>query len=98
MGKTTMTLLAPVRPLLLFTAFLLVALPARSYAACDGIPWKFGMTPAEVQAIADCGPYRAFSNGDLETYEAVFDGKKRNIEIKSSTVENRASVNWRLER
>ncbi|MGN6113148.1 MAG: hypothetical protein ACTHOC_09130 [Luteimonas sp.] len=76
-----MSLHAPLRWLLFAIALLLGASPGRASPACDGIPWKFGMTPAQVRAIDQCGPYRAFSNGDLETYEAVFDGEKRNFQF-----------------
>ncbi len=31
--------------------------------------------------LAECGPYKAFSNGDLETYSGVFDGKKENVQF-----------------
>jgi len=39
------------------------------------------MTPAEVAGVAECGPYKSFSNGDLETYEGVFDGKEQNFQF-----------------
>ncbi len=39
------------------------------------------MSPAQVAAIAECGPYKTFSNGDLETYNGVFDGKKENFQF-----------------
>lgn len=44
-------------------------------------PWRFGMTPGEVTSFADYGPYRAFSNGDLETYAGLFSGRKENVQF-----------------
>jgi hypothetical protein len=64
---------------LLFLLAGLVATPA--YAGCDGVPWKFGMSPKEVAEVTECGPYKSFSNGDLETYNGVFDGKNENFQF-----------------
>ncbi|HEV7778104.1 MAG TPA: hypothetical protein VGO76_14640 [Luteibacter sp.] len=51
-------------------------------ADTDGLaPWHFHMTPQEVMAFADYGPYRSFSNGDLETFTGLFDGKKENVQF-----------------
>lgn len=50
-------------------------------ASCDDLPWKFGMSPEEVTAIVECGPYRRFSNGDLETYKGVFNSKEENFQF-----------------
>jgi hypothetical protein len=44
-------------------------------------PWRFGMTPQEVAAFPDYGPYKSFSNGDLETYAGRFDGRKENVQF-----------------
>lgn len=44
-------------------------------------PWHFGMTPQQVSAFADYGPYRAFGNGDVETYAGLFDGRKENVQF-----------------
>lgn len=44
-------------------------------------PWRFQMTPEEVTSFTELGPYKAFRNGDLETYAAVFDGKKENVQF-----------------
>lgn len=54
---------------------------ANAIAACENMPWQFGMSPEEVSAIAECGPYKSFSNGDLETYRGVFDGKEENFQF-----------------
>jgi hypothetical protein len=39
------------------------------------------MAPDEVRAVSECGPYKAFKNGDLETYAGVFGGKKQNFQF-----------------
>lgn len=39
------------------------------------------MSVAEVAAITECGPYKTFSNGDLETYKGVFDGHEENFQF-----------------
>ncbi|HEY2629559.1 MAG TPA: hypothetical protein VGI57_10550 [Usitatibacter sp.] len=44
-------------------------------------PWTFGMTAEQVLAQVDQGPYKSFSNGDLETYAGVFAGKKCNVQF-----------------
>ena len=44
-------------------------------------PWTFGMSHAQVSAVDGYGPYRSFRNGDLETYNAVFDGHFRNFQF-----------------
>jgi len=44
-------------------------------------PWTFGMSHAQVSAIDGYGPYRSFKNGDLETYNAVFDGHFQNFQF-----------------
>jgi hypothetical protein len=60
---------------------LLVSLSANAADTCQGIPWSFGMSQDQVRAVSACGPYRAFSNGDLETYQARFDGKQQNFQF-----------------
>jgi hypothetical protein len=49
--------------------------------AAQRFPWTFGMTPEQVKAQTDYGPYRSFSNGDLETYNGVLDGQKQNFQF-----------------
>lgn len=51
------------------------------YAACDVTAWHFGMSPEEVSALTDCGPYRTLGRGDLETYAGVFEGKQANFQF-----------------
>lgn len=45
------------------------------------MPWQFGMSPKDVAAVEECGPYKSFSNGDLETYSGIFNGKKENFQF-----------------
>ena len=44
-------------------------------------PWKFGMTKAEVVSFKDFGPYKSFSNGDLETFNGRYQGQKENVQF-----------------
>ncbi|WP_158884743.1 hypothetical protein [Rhodanobacter sp. L36] len=44
-------------------------------------PWTFGMSKQQVSALSDYGPYRSFANGDLETYNGVFDGHLRDFQF-----------------
>lgn len=44
-------------------------------------PWAFGMTHKQVLTVDAYGPYRSFKNGDLETYNAVFDGHFQNFQF-----------------
>ena len=64
-----------------FVVGLLVFLCA-SFASASGLaPWSFGMTKEEVVGFTDLGPYKTFSNGDIETYNGVFDGGKENVQF-----------------
>ena len=44
-------------------------------------PWEFGMSKSDVMGFSKFGPYKSFSNGDLETYNGIYDGKKQNIQF-----------------
>jgi hypothetical protein len=61
-------------------ATLLVAMPTPATSA-DAFPWKFNMSPAEVSAVQEFGPYRAFKNGDLETYKGLYNGHEENFQF-----------------
>ena len=51
-------------------------------AFADGFgPWSFGMSAEQIQAVSTYGPYKSFSNGDLETYNGDFGGKKENVQF-----------------
>jgi hypothetical protein len=58
--------------------FLALLFPLSVFA--EGVPpWKLGMTKAEVGGSKEFGPYKEFSNGDLETFNGRFHGRKENI-------------------
>ncbi|OOG45629.1 hypothetical protein [Rhodanobacter sp. C01] len=61
-----------------FAFLLAAALPA---VAGGFGPWSFGMTADQIRAVTASGPYRSFSNGDLETYNGEFGGKKENVQF-----------------
>lgn len=64
----------------LFVAALLFLAPELSFAA--GLsPWQFGMTKEQVASFKQFGPYKSFSNGDLETYNKPFHGRKENVQF-----------------
>jgi hypothetical protein len=44
-------------------------------------PWQFGMSKDEVVGFSDFGPYKSFRNGDVETYNGLFDGRKGNVQF-----------------
>lgn len=58
--------------------FLITAFPA--FAGGFG-PWRFGMSTEEIMAVTSHGPYKSFSNGDLETYNGDFGGRKENVQF-----------------
>lgn len=62
------------------------ALATLLFAACPAFAggfgkWTFGMSASEIRAVEDHGPYRVFSNGDLETYKAEFGGRSENAQF-----------------
>jgi hypothetical protein len=61
-------------------AALLAAMPTPANAA-DAFPWKFNMSPDEVSAVQEFGPYRTFKNGDLETYKGLYSGHEENFQF-----------------
>ncbi|HEX4638257.1 MAG TPA: hypothetical protein VH170_02100 [Chthoniobacterales bacterium] len=64
---------------ILYLAFLLLV-PEFGFAA--GLPpWQFGMTKEQVASFKQFGPYKSFSNGDLETFNGVYLGQKRNVQF-----------------
>jgi hypothetical protein len=69
--------------LLLAAALAVTPVPPVPSAATTAppLPWTFGMTPQEVSAVADHGPYKSFGNGDLETYRGVFEGHEENVQF-----------------
>lgn len=60
----------------------LASLACVSVAEAAGLPpWQFGMTPGQVASFREFGPYKTFSNGDLETFNGRFHGRKENIQF-----------------
>lgn len=53
----------------------------QAFATCPAWPWQFGMSPQQITSITECGPYKAFKNGDLETYNGLFEGEKENFQF-----------------
>lgn len=49
--------------------------------AGDFGPWSFGMSAQEIREVSSHGPYKSFSNGDLETYNGDFGGRKENVQF-----------------
>ena len=82
------------KPASIALAFLCLLFAGRVHAQ-NAFPWKWGMSPVEVQAVTEYAPYRAFSNGDLETYEATFQGKKKNYQFYFDGSQPRKL--WRIE-
>ncbi|HEX5716731.1 MAG TPA: hypothetical protein VF179_11280, partial [Thermoanaerobaculia bacterium] len=72
-------------PTRLATALLLLLLgwlaPLHAAQRVEGYgPWRFGMKPAEVQAVEAHGPYTpVHSTGGLETKNGPFAGETRNV-------------------
>ena len=67
-------------PRQLFAITFALLLPNVSFAA--GLsPWQFGMTKEQVASFKQSGPYKSFSNGDLETYNGIFRGRKENVQF-----------------
>ena len=58
----------------------LLALAFPAFAGGFG-PWSFGMSAEQIQAVSTYGPYKSFSNGDLETYNGDFGGRKENVQF-----------------
>ena len=59
----------------------LASFPAWAQRAMPPAPWEFGMSPSQVSAVAEGLPYKKFSNGDLETFSATFDGSPQNFQF-----------------
>lgn len=65
---------------LLFALTIGVLLPATGSTA--GLsPWEFGMSKSQVASFKQFGPYKTFSNGDLETYSRPYHGRKANVQF-----------------
>lgn len=66
---------------LLCVLTVLLLVQARLAEAGGLFPWQFGMSKEQVASFAEQGPYKSFKNGDLETYNGVFDGHKENVQF-----------------
>ena len=62
-------------------SLIVTALLPISGLAAGLAPWEFGMTKAQVTSFKHFGPYRSFSNGDLETFNGIYHGTKHNIQF-----------------
>jgi hypothetical protein len=63
----------------IIAAFLPV-LPVLASAA--GLPpWQFDMSKSQVASFKEFEPYKSFSNGDLETFNGRFHGRKTNVQF-----------------
>lgn len=56
-------------------------LPLNAMAESGLSPWRFGMTPTEVTSFSKQGPYRSFSNGDLEAFNYPLNGQALNVQF-----------------
>jgi hypothetical protein len=64
------------------TCLLIITALLRISAFAAGLPpWEFGMTKVQVASFKQFGPYRSFSNGDLETFNGLYHGRKHNIQF-----------------
>lgn len=62
------------------TLSLIVAAVLPVLANAAGLPpWQFGRPKPQVANFKESGPYKNFSNGDLETYNGRFHGRKTNV-------------------
>jgi hypothetical protein len=59
---------------------LLLVVP--QFVSAAGLPpWQFGMTKEQVASFKQFGPYKTFSNGDLETYNGIYHGRRENVQF-----------------
>ncbi len=64
----------------LFKSLLLLIALVPSFASATGYgPWSFGMTKADVRAIAEANPYYEFRNGDIGSQNGTFEGERAPI-------------------
>jgi len=57
------------------------ALLSEHVSAAGLPPWQFGMSKLQVASFKEFGPYKSFSNGDLETNNGRFHGRKTNVQL-----------------
>ncbi|MEP6811179.1 MAG: hypothetical protein ABI992_13125 [Chthoniobacterales bacterium] len=62
--------------------FILALVVSLGLVAGAGLPpWQIGMTAAQVAGLKNFGPYKSFSNGDLETFNGRLHGRKQNVQF-----------------
>jgi hypothetical protein len=66
---------------LIILNLVVAAFLAGSASAAGVSPWQFGMSKSQVASFKEFGPYKQFSNGDLETYNGRFRGRKENVQF-----------------
>jgi hypothetical protein len=67
---------------ILLRVLVLSVLLVPSYALAAGLaPWQFGMSKSQVTGFKKFGPYSEFKNGDVETYNGLFYGQKKNVQF-----------------
>lgn len=64
-----------------FVAYICFFIAASPALAGDFGPWSFGMSAEQIKSVSSHGPYKSFSNGDLETYNGDFGGNKENVQF-----------------
>ena len=65
-----------------YVAILALAILSGGSGSAAGLPaWQFGMSKSQVISFKELGPYKSFSNGDLETNNARFHGRKSNVQF-----------------
>jgi hypothetical protein len=65
----------------LILVLITAAVSVTTGAAAGLPPWQLGMTPAQVSSLKESGPYKSFSNGDLETFNGRLHGRKHNVQF-----------------
>jgi hypothetical protein len=65
----------------LIFSFVIAALLPFAASAAGLPPWEFGMSKSQVASFKKYGPYKALSNGDLETYSRPFHVHKANVQF-----------------
>lgn len=66
------------------TAIVVLALVAAISVTANAAglpPWEFGMSKSQVTSLEEFGPYKTFSNGDLESYNYRWHGQKVNVQF-----------------
>jgi hypothetical protein len=66
----------------IFVVVGIVAAAVSAPVSAAGLPpWEFGMSKTQVASFKEFGPYKQFSNGDLETFNGRFEGRRENVQF-----------------